>query len=340
MNAPMEARPRLAVIIVSYNTRELLRACLTSVEAAAAYGADRLTVTIHVADNASRDGSAAMVASEFPGVRLIALDENIGFTGGNNLVLTELGFAVHSHVEQDAHGVEPPDYVLLLNPDTEAEPNSLLRLVSFMMSESEAGACGPQLRYGNGDFQHGAFIFPGLAQIFLDIFPVTGIPGMHRLRESRINGRYPRALWDGDAPFFVDFVLGAALCLRGTTIAQIGGLDEGYFMYCEEMDWCLRAQETGWSVYAVPDARVIHHEGQSSKQTPWPSFVRLWRSRLRFYGKFIDRYPLWYLWLVRGVLRTGLALRSRAARQAFAQGRLTGQAADDELTAYQTVKNL
>jgi GT2 family glycosyltransferase len=235
---------------------------------------------------------------------------------------------------------DQPDYVLLLNPDTEVARDALTHLIDFMARTPAAGACGPQLRYGGGDFQHGAFRFPGLFQIWLDLFPLEDVPGAHRLHNSALNGRYAPSLWQRDAPFPVDFVLGAAMLVRSATIQHIGGLDEGYFMYCEEMDWALRMHEAGWTVHVVPQAHVTHFEGQSSQQVRWPAFVQLWRSRLRFYGKHAERYPLWYLWLVRGLLRSGLAWRSQGVRRAFAQGRVSGDTAGAALAAYRTVQQL
>ncbi len=331
---------RLAVIVISYNTRDLLRGCLAAVENAAARGRARMVVDTLVIDNASQDGSPEMVRNAFPAVRLTALDSNIGFTRGNNLGLAQLGFDPRPRVTAADPSEGTPDYVLLLNPDTEVATDSLLRLVDFMEATPDAGMCGPQLRYGNGNFQHGAFRLPGLVQIGLDLFPLTGVPGAHHLHGSDLNGRYSTALWSSGEPFPVDFVLGASMLIRDAAIDAIGGLDEGFFMYCEEMDWCLRMREAGWNVYAVPAARVVHYEGQSSRQVRWPAFVQLWRSRLRFYGKHAERYPLWYLWLVRGLLRSGLAWRSRTVRQRFALGQIDGAAAGAELAAYQTVREL
>ncbi len=337
---------RLAIIIVSYNTRALLRACLASIKAATASSDASFSVEVLVIDNASEDGSAAMVATDFPNVRLTPLGENIGFTRGNNLALAQLGFDPRPRSASSMGGAastsasDQPDYVLLLNPDTVLRRDTLTQLVEFMERMPAAGACGPALSYGTGDFQHAAFRFPSLFQIWLDLFPLEGVPGAQRLRNSRFNGRYADALWRDRMPFPVDFVLGAAMFVRGATIRQIGGLDEGYFMYCEEMDWALRMHEAGWGVYVVPWVNVTHFEGQSSRQVRWPAFVQLWRSRLRFYGKHVNRYPLWYLWLVRGLLRGGLAWRSRTIRRAFATGELNGEAAGDALAAYRIVQQL
>ena len=234
---------KLAVIIVSYNTRDLLRQALASVAASARVsGLDGDDVTIVVVDNASADGSAAMVAGEFPDVRLIAAAENLGFTRANNLALAELGFAVSPAVDCPS---DRPDYVLLLNPDAELVDDALGRMVRFLDAHPAVGACGPRLEYGDGSFQHGAFAFPGLGQVALDLFPAGRASGRTRALWRRRQRPLSVVAWEGETPFEVDFVLGAAMMMRGAAIERIGGLDEGFFMYCEEMDWCLRLAQAG-----------------------------------------------------------------------------------------------
>ncbi|HXF60936.1 MAG TPA: glycosyltransferase family 2 protein [Caldilineaceae bacterium] len=333
----------LAVAVVSYNTRDLLRRCLESVFATPLPPGARLEVV--VVDNASRDGSAQMVAETFPTATLIASLANLGFTGGNNLALHRLGFPVAPPpVAPPALTTpavqQPPDAVLLLNPDAELQGDALLQMARFLVSAPRAGACGAHLRYPNGDFQHGAFRFPTLAQVALDFFPLTGLRGAQRLHNSRLNGRYPAWRWQGATPFRVDFVLGAALMVKGDAIHQVGGLDDGFFMYCEEMDWCLRLAEAGWEVYAVPTAQVVHHEAQSSRQGRWDAYERLWRSRLRFYRKHAARYPAGYLQAVRALIRLGAAWQAYRARRRFAAGAASGVETARALAAYATIARL
>jgi GT2 family glycosyltransferase len=230
--------------------------------------------------------------------------------------------------------------VLLLNPDTEIAADALVQLHDAMERNPRAGMCGAFLRYGDRSFQHGAFRFPSLAQVALDFFPLTGVPGAHRVRDSRVNGRYRRAQWQGVAAFPVDFVLGAAMFVRAAAINDIGGLDDGYFMYCEEMDWALRMHQAGWGVYAVPTAHVTHHEGQSSRQTRWAAFEQLWRSRFRFYAKHAARYPPGYRIALRLLVRVGAAWRSHQARRQFAMGQETGIETARALEAYATISRL
>ncbi|MCB0139414.1 MAG: glycosyltransferase family 2 protein [Caldilineaceae bacterium] len=341
----------IAVIVVSYNTCDLLRTCLQSIYEAGPVGftpAPKLTVI--VIDNASHDGSPQMVAADFPQATLIALDQNIGFTAANNRALTHLGFDVRQETSPRRHlATSPrrhvatlppfphsllPDYTLLLNPDAQLAAGALANMVDFMERTPAAGMCGARLQYGDGAFQHGAFHFPTLMQAAIDLLPIAGIRGAQRLYDSRLNGRYPMARWRGDKPFPVDFVLGATMLARRAAIEQVGGLDEGFFMYCEEMDWCLRMAQAGWQTYAVPGARVIHHEARSSRQIRWTSFVRLWQSRLRFYGK---HYSVGAQFGLRAFLHLSLRQRTRAAQRRFARGEITGQELAEELAAYRAI---
>lgn len=335
---------RLAVIILSYNTRELLRQCLRSVFAASALHADQLAIDVIVVDNASPDGSSELVAAEFPQAYLFASQVNLGYTGGNNLALNRLGFPVDAPALPLASCPLPlapsPDFVLLLNADTEVTGDALWIMATFLQNHPTVGACGAHLQYGNGAFQHGAFRFPSLFQVALDFFPLTGLPGAHRLHNSWWNGRYAAQLWQGQTPFPVDFVLGAALMVRGAAIQQVGGLDDGFFMYCEEMDWCLRLAEAGWPTYAVPTARVIHYEGQSSRQVRWSAYERLWRSRFRFYAKHGQRYPAGYRCILRALVRGGLMTKAWRAQQRFAHGEITGEELQAELAAYAAIAKL
>jgi N-acetylglucosaminyl-diphospho-decaprenol L-rhamnosyltransferase len=334
----------IAVVIVNYNTSALLRSCLQSVAAAARYAGTE--VAAWVVDNASSDGSAAMLAAEFPQVQLRALPRNIGFTGGNNMALAALGFAapvppdLEAYVRPQRPPASLPDYVLLLNPDAELTVGALRQFERMMARHPRAGICGAYLQYGDGRFQHGAFRFPSLAQVALDVFPPAGLPGANRLYDSGINGRYPAAQWEQFDPFPVDFVLGAAMFVRSAAIVEVGALDPDYWMYCEEMDWCMRMRAQGWAVYAAPQVRVIHHEAQSSRQVRWWAYARLWKSRFRFYARHSRHYPPGHLAAVRTLVRAGVARQRRTIERQFARGEITGEAAAEALQALQVVAKL
>ncbi len=310
----------LGVVIVSYQVRDLLRGCLTSLFADQARRPG-LEMTVVVVDNASTDGSADMVRHEFPQVKLIASRENLGFARGNNVGLAALGFG-----DESSTSPSRPDAILLLNPDTELQPGALAALTEFLQDHPHVGGCCPRLNYGDGRFQHSAFMFPGLMQLFLDLFPLHP-----RLLESRLNGRYPRRLYEQGRPFPIDFALGAALMVRAEVIDAVGLLDEGYFMYAEEMDWQQRIHRHGWPLYCVPAARVTHYEGQSARQFRGAMTLALWRSRLRYYDKY---YPSWKRRGARVLLKWGMGAKMRRARKAYAQGVISQAELTERLNAY------
>ena len=286
----------LGIIIVSWNVRNLLAACLESVISTLATvhspSPDRgleLSSEIIVVDNASSDGSADMVLTRFPQVKVINSEKNLGFAGGNNRGLRAWG------LDAQRSTLDAPRYVLLLNPDTVVRGDALATMVRFMDATPRAGVCGTRLVYGDGSFQHSAFGFPGLWQIALDA------PGVHpRLLDSRLNGRYSRKLYVGRQPFEVDHPLGASMLVRAEAIRQVGLMDEGFHMYCEEIDWSWRIKKAGRKVFCVPQAEIVHYGGQSTLQVRPEMVVALWTSRLRLYHK---HYPVWKLavakWLVR-----------------------------------------
>jgi N-acetylglucosaminyl-diphospho-decaprenol L-rhamnosyltransferase len=268
--------PDVAIIIVSYNVCRLLEVCLDSVFASLARTPD-VFAEVWVIDNASADGSASMVTARFPAVRLIANQENPGFAAANNQAI-ERTSARH---------------LLLLNPDTAVRDDAIAHLVRFLDSHPEVGAAGCRLVYPDDSFQHSSFAFPSLAQVLLDFYPLH-----HRLIESRVNGRYPRASYD--RVMEVGHPLGACLIVRRRAIDQIGTLDEDYFMYCEELDLCWRLKRAGWRIYHTPGATVVHHGAQSTQQFRGPMLIALHRSRLRFFER---HYGCLFAWVVRQIVR-------------------------------------
>ncbi len=310
----------LVVITVSYNTRDLLADCLGSV----LDGLRRsdLDSSAWVVDNASSDGSASMVRERFPAVHLVALDANVGFAAANNVALEAMAFG----------RTVKPRHVLFLNPDTRVVGDALGTMVRFLDSTPSAGAAGARLVHSDGSFQHSAFAFPGLAQVFLDFFPLH-----QRLLDSRLNGRYPRRSYDAECPFAVDHPLGAALAVRAETLSQVGGFDERFFMYCEEIDLCQRIKRAGWDVYCVPRARVVHLVGQSTRQFRDEMFVALWRSRYLMFEKYHGRV---YCRALRCLVQSGLWNERRHARAAHRRGELSAEELEGRLGAYREVASL
>ncbi len=250
----------LSIIIVNWNTRELLSQCLESVAADLRQAPSVMAETI-VVDNASRDDSVAWVREHFPWVRLIENSENVGFARANNQALQG----------SDSR------YALLLNSDTKVLPHALEKLVAFMEAQPKAGACGARLLNADGSLQPGCS--PMLTPerefwrlIFLDRF-------VHR-------ATYSQKFWQATQPQPVEVIKGACLLLRREALAQVGVLDDSYFMYTEEVDLCYRLAQAGWTLWWVPEAQVIHFGEASSRQVAQDMYVQLYRSKIQFYRKF------------------------------------------------------
>jgi GT2 family glycosyltransferase len=304
----------LGITIVSYNTIDLLRNCLSSLQTCP------LPLRVIVVDNASPDRSAAMVQAEFPEAQLVANRENLGFATATNQGLRALGFPTG----------DAPAYALLLNPDTEVLEGALERLVNFMETHPRTGAAGPRLLNPDGTIQENAFTFPTLWMSFFDFFPLHG-----RIYRSRLNGRFPEMY--GEIPFPIDHPLGACLILRRETLQEVGLLDEAFFIYVEEVDLCYRIKQAGWQVYHVPSAQVIHHGGQSTGQMAERMFVELHRSRFYFFRK---HYSPAFCWAHRQITWLGLAWRGHQDRRAHRRSRLGKAALDARLAAYRQVASM
>lgn len=262
----------LAVIIVSWNVRDLLRGCLVSLLADVA--GDGIATRVIVVDSASADGTPDMVRAEFPAVELIASQTNIGYVKGNNLAIRQLG-------ETDA--------VWLLNPDTRVQPGATKTLLDFMIAHPHCGLCGPQLHNADGSLQHGAFALPGLMQLAIDVVPRL----QARLRDTHWDGRYAPARYAQHEPFQIGAPLGAAMLARTKAIAEVGLLDEGFEMYCEELDWAKRMHDVGWEVWCVPASVVTHYGGASSGQASQRTERLKWQSRQRYYAKHYSPVKHW-----------------------------------------------
>jgi N-acetylglucosaminyl-diphospho-decaprenol L-rhamnosyltransferase len=296
MTSPALGVAAVSVVIVSWNVRELLARCLSSLFAD--LDASHLPARVIVVDNASRDGTPEMIRSQFLGVELIAREDNLGFAAGNNLGLRACGF------DTDNAAVRPAA-CLLLNPDTEVNPGAIKTLLDTLYSHPDSAIVTSQLSYGDGSFQHSAFHFPGLGQLYIDLFQVPG-----RFYESRWNGRYPRRLFEGNEPFEIDTPLGAVMLLRREAIEQVGIFDEGFALYCEEIDWAARFKEAGWKNLCAPVAHIVHHSGKSTSQVQIESFIKLWTSRYRLHTKHPQFAPLW---LARRIVIAGMKRKQKDA---------------------------
>jgi len=259
----LEVGSDLSIVIVNWNVRDLLRRCLHSI--LPIYQSTNLPNTeIIVVDNASSDGSVAMIEEEFPEVRLIANSENVGFTVGNNQGIT----------------ASRGRYVLLLNPDTEIVGNALATMVEYMDHHPQVGALGPQLLNPDGSIQSSRRRFPTLATAFLESTILQ-----QWFPDSAVLRRYYVLDRPDDEVQEVDWVTGACVLARREAIEEVGLLDEGFFMYSEELDWCRRFKAQGWEVVYLPTARVIHYGAKSSEQVKSFQHVQFQRSKICYFRK-------------------------------------------------------
>jgi GT2 family glycosyltransferase len=267
------AQPELSVCIVNWNTRQDLEEALRSV----LESNPDLDIEVIVLDNASRDGSADMVGERFPAVTLIQSPDNVGFARGYNRAAGE------------ARG----RCLLILNPDTVVQPHALARLVEFMDSHPDAGAAGSRLLNSDGSLQFSCRRFPTpMAAVLRNTVFGRMLPRNSFTRDYLMQDR------DHSSTQQVDWVSGAAMCIRREAWDQVGGFDEGYFMYAEDMDLCLRLQQAGWRICYVPEAVIVHRIGRSSDQRPLAMVIQFHRSMARFYRKHYARLWPWGLRLL------------------------------------------
>ncbi len=280
-------RPDLSVLVASFNTKDLLLACLKSLEAAN----DGLRLEIFVVDNASSDGTPAAVAANYPEVKLIANATNEGFARANNRAL------------KDSLG----RYVLLLNPDTLIPPDTIGPMTRFLDDHPRVGMAGCRVDRPDGRLDEACKRnFPTPTNAF------ARFTGLDRLFPKSFGG-YSRMADDPAGRFEVDSVVGAFMLVRREAVEEVGGLDEDYFMFGEDLDWAYRMKERDWAVWYVGDHRVIHHKGASVRKDPHRMNWHFHRSMILFHKKhLVDQYPFFVNWLVYAGISLRYALRSAA----------------------------
>lgn len=275
----------LAIVIVNYNVCNLLRRCLQTVFASQG----DFTFAVCVVDNESSDDSVAMVRREFPQVKVIANEENVGYPAANNQGLRCL------HVGGDEPAAAPR-YALLLNPDTELPPDTLARLLAYMDAHEDVGVVGPKLLLPDGRLDlacRRAFPTPEVS-----FYRMLGLSRLFP-RSPRF-GRYNMTFLDEDEIADVDSVVGAFMWVRTAAIRQVGLLDERFWMYGEDLDWAKRIKDAGWRVVYNPQATALHVKRASSRQNPRAQ-VEFYRAMLIFYYKHYYREtPFWLHWFIIG----------------------------------------
>ncbi len=273
----------LAVVIVNYNVRDLLRRCLVSVLAS---GGD-FSFDVCVVDNASADQSADMVRDEFPQVKLIANAENVGYPAANNQGLRLLG--VDNNIME-----ERPRFSLLLNPDTEVPHDAFIRLLDYLKNHDDIGVIGPKLVLPDGTLDlacRRSFPTPEVSSYRM--------LGLSRLfPHSRRFGRYNMTFLDENEVADVDSVVGAFMMIRTSAITNVGLLDERFWMYGEDLDWAKRIKDEGWRVVYYPPVEVLHVKRASSRQSKRAQ-IEFYRAMLIFYYKHYQaQTPLPLHWLI------------------------------------------
>lgn len=253
----------ISIIIVSWNVADDLRACLNSLKDA---GSGRYAVEVIVVDSASQDETPRILREEYPLVKVVALDENVGFTRGNNVGMAQ------------ATG----RYLLLLNPDTEVVGDAVAVLADLLERDSTVGITGPHTLNTDGTTQSTRRRFPDRRTAIFET------PWLRRFAPNLIRRFEAAEIADG-ATADVDSVQGSCMMVRREVYETVGGFDEGFVMYFEELDWCHRAKAAGWRVVYCGGAQIVHHGGRSSDQVSGRKHVHYNRSKVRYFSKVYGR---------------------------------------------------
>ncbi len=288
-----EHRPDISIVIVSYNVRDLLENCLHSV-ASSLHG---ISHEVFVVDNDSDDGSVDMVRQRFPDIRLIDSRENVGFARANNLALRE------------ARG----DYLLLLNPDTLVQEDTLHTMLRFFRENGDVGMAGCKIIRPDGSLEAACRrSFPSPWNSF------TKLAGLSTLfPRSPLFARYNLTYLSEDESYEVDAISGSFMMLRREVYDTIGGLDESYFMYGEDLDWCFRTQKAGWKLFYVHGTKIVHYGGESTKRSSIDATAEFYKAMQVFARKNLglSRISL-------GTISLGIRLRLAFSRSQYVLSRL------------------
>jgi len=286
----------LSVIIVSYNVRHFLELCLNSVRKASS----EISCEVFVVDNNSADGSCSMVSRQFPEVKLIINNVNRGFSAANNQALM----------------VASGRYILLLNPDTIVEEDTLTRCIGFMENHPEAGALGVRMINGKGRFVPDSK--KALPTPMTAFFKIMGLARL--FPRSALFNKYYLGNLDDRKTTEADIISGAFMFLRREAVVKTGYLDEDYFMYGEDVDYCYRLLQAGYKNYYFPEARIIHFKGESTKKEGLNIFISFNRAMLTFVSKhFNNDHSGFFIFFIRMAIffRAGLGLIRKFIRLIF-----------------------
>lgn len=251
----------ISVVIVNWNACDLLRHCLASIDA----NRGSLPIEVIVVDSASSDDSVQMVDREFPQVKLVTSQQNLGYAGGNNLGAKGAGGR----------------YLLILNPDTEIIADALQQMVAYLDAHPSVGVVGPRLFLPDGSIQRSCRRFPQLATAFFQSplgwrwFPDNRFDRLHYMSECF-----------EDEPVSVEWLVGAALMIRREAWQAVGTFDDQFFLYSDEVDWCHRCQDAGWEIHYLPSSKINHHQGGTTDRVAVSARVHFYRSRVLYFRKY------------------------------------------------------
>lgn len=274
----------LSIVIVNYNVRDFLRHALISIQKAL----EGIDGEVIVVDNASDDRSVAMVRQHFPKVHLIANSGNLGFAKANNIALAK------------ARG----KYILLINPDTVVQEDTLRVMLKFFEENDEVGLAGCKILNPDGSFQlacRRSFPTPWVA-----FTKISGLSGL--FPKMRLFGKYNLTYLSEDETYEIDAISGSFMMLRREVYKRVGGLDEDFFMYGEDLDWCFRIQKTGWKIYYVHLTKIIHYKGESTRRSNIDEIRTFYEAMHLFVKKHFGKF-----WITTLILRLAITISSRVA---------------------------
>lgn len=266
MTTKPKQRPDISVVIVNWNAKDFLRLCIDSIKATF----PPITYSIIVADNASTDGSPDMIAEEYPEVLLLRSQKNLGYTGASNLGMSRAD----------------SEYILLINPDLEFKPGAVAAMIDFMQKNEDVGMVGPKLLCEDGSLQYNGRKFPTFWREFL------GVTRLYKFAREYHDKKLSWGRSDFDKTVETDEISGACMLTRKSVIDKVGMMDERFFMYYEDVDWCLRVRKAGWRIFYIAEAVVVHFWMKSACQIGVvKSYAKLYRSQYLYWKKHHGMLP-------------------------------------------------
>lgn len=287
----------ISIIIISFNVEKLLKECLESIYRES----QSAPFDIWVVDNNSRDNSVRMIKDHFPEVHLIENEDNVGFPKANNQAIAK----------------STADYILLLNPDTIIRDHAIDKMVAFMDAHPDVGVSGCRVLNEDGSLQPACRRSVPTPRVAF--FHLSGLSKL--FPNSKTMAKYNLTYLDPDQPHEVDAVSGAFLLIRKAVVDRIGALDEDFFIYGEDMDWCIRAKNAGWKVMYYPEAKILHYKGIGCSTNSRKTSYEFYRAMYLFHKKYFakDHSPVTNL-----LIYIGIVLRALLSWRRFFPSARTG----------------